>query len=52
MLKCKLAAFLTTLAACGSVGAGVANASLNSGMPGHASVLPHHCGTNSNPCPK
>lgn len=52
MLRYKLAVLLTTLAACGSVGAGVANASLNWGVPSHASVLPHHCGTNSNPCPK
>ena len=52
MVKYKLAVLLTTLAACGSLGAGVASASLNSGVASHATALPHHCGTNSNPCPK
>jgi hypothetical protein len=52
MLKYKLAVLLTALAACGSVEAGVANASLKSGVPSHAGMLSQHCGTNSNPCPK
>ena len=52
MFKYKLAVALTTLAACGTVGAGVANASLNWGVGTHAGALAQHCGTNSNPCPK